>query len=59
MSDWPTPQFVKQEKMLELEREARVRSKDKFAYTSEEAAKLLESKLNARAHDALGSWRRR
>ncbi len=45
--------------MLELEREARVRSKDKFAYTSEEAAKLLESKLNARAHDALGSWRRR
>jgi len=32
-----------------LERE---RSKYKYAYTSEEAAKLFESKLNASAQDA-------
>jgi len=58
VSDWPTPESVKQE-MLDREREARVRSKYKYAYTSEEAAKLLESKLNARAQDAQRSWRRR
>ena len=28
-----------------------MRSKYKFAYTSEEAAKLLESRVNARAQD--------
>ncbi|MBA2547315.1 MAG: hypothetical protein H0V16_02510 [Burkholderiaceae bacterium] len=59
MSDWPTPESVKQE-MLEREREERVRSKYKFAYTSEEAAKLLlESKVSAHTQDAQRSWRRR
>ncbi len=58
MSDWPTPKSVKQE-MLDREREERVRSKYKYAYTSEEAAKLLESKVSARAQDAQRKWHRR
>ncbi len=60
VSDWPTPESVKQQ-MLDREREERVRSKYKFAYTSEEAAKLLlEPKTRARgAQDAQRRWYRR
>lgn len=60
VSDWPTPESVKQE-MLDREREARVRSKYKYAYTSEEAGKLLlEPKTRARdAQDAQRRWFRR
>lgn len=58
VSDWPTPESVKQE-MLDREREERVRRKYRFAYSSEEAIKLLESKVNAAAQDAQRRWYRR